>query len=79
MGAGHGHDQSTCVFERSAYKPNAEGAFSILAKGEEVDGCVTKMVEHVCVCACVRALVLSFVVLWPGRGRRGGLELCTMA
>jgi len=68
------------MFERSAYKPNAEGAFSVLAKRQEVDGCATQMVERVCVRACVRAPVLAVVVSYGrGGGRRGGLELCTIA
>ena len=74
MGARHGHDLSTWMFERSACKPDAEGAFSVLAKRQEVDGCATQMVERVCVCVCVcvRALVLSVVSYDRGGGRRGG-------
>lgn len=64
---GMANDQSTWMFERSSCKPNAEGAFSILAKGQEVDGCATQMVERVCVCACACACPVICCVLWPGR------------
>jgi len=66
---GMANDQSTWMFERRACEPNAEGAFSILAKGQEVDGCATQMMERVCVCmcACVR-LSCHLLCLMAGAG-----------